>query len=221
MLINLCFHGVGVPRRELEPGEDPYWISADLFTDVLDLAAAQPDVRLSFDDGNASDVEIALPALAERGLTASFFPVAERIGRPGSVDSDGLRRLRGAGMTVGSHGMRHLPWRGMSDEQLGEELVDARRVIAEACGADPADVAEAACPLGRYDRRVLGRLRRLGYRRVFTSDRARARRAAWLQPRYSVRRSDDVASVRALLGEAPALRDRIVASARVTAKRWR
>lgn len=220
-MINLCFHGVGVPRRELEPGEGPYWISADFFTNVLDVVAAAPQVRLSFDDGNASDVEIALPALTGRGLTASFFPVADRIGQVGSVDPEGLRRLRDTGMTIGSHGMRHRPWRGMSDEQLSEELVDARRIIAEASGADSAEVAEAACPLGRYDRRVLARLRRLGYHRVFTSDRARARRSAWLQPRYSLRRADDLASVRSLLSDPPVLRDRIVGSARITAKRWR
>src|SRR5207249_4098380 len=34
--INICFHGVGTPRRELEPGEDVYWISEDAFRRILD-----------------------------------------------------------------------------------------------------------------------------------------------------------------------------------------
>jgi len=35
-------------------------------------------VQLSFDDGNRSDVGIALPALLERELSATFFVVAGR-----------------------------------------------------------------------------------------------------------------------------------------------
>ena len=218
MLINLCFHGVGTPSRELEPGEAPYWISEDFFGEVLDLVVERPDVQLSFDDGNAGDVAIAMPELRERGLRAAFFPVADRIGVAGSVDRAGLRELARSGMTIGSHGMRHLPWRGMGVEQLDEELVEARKIIAAEAGIP---VSEAACPLGSYDRRVLSRLRRLGYRRVFTSDRAHARTGGWLQPRYSIRNTDDGASVQALLAEAPQLPERALASARVAVKRWR
>ena len=28
---NICFHGIGVPERELEPGEERYWISQDAY----------------------------------------------------------------------------------------------------------------------------------------------------------------------------------------------
>ena len=217
-VINLCFHGVGEPSRELEHGEASYWISDDLFVGVLDLIADRPDVRLSFDDGNASDLAAVLPALCERNLRATFFPVAERIGQFGSVDQAGLRQLVSNGMSIGSHGMRHRPWRGMSNSDLEAELVEARRVIAAASGVA---VMSAACPLGRYDRRVLNRARRLGYQRVYTSDRARARGDAWLQPRYTVRRSDDIRSVREILAPAPRRREQVFNSARIAVKRWR
>ena len=217
-MINLCFHGVGTPSRELEPGEAPYWISEDFFGEVLDLVVERTDVRLSFDDGNACDVAIALPELHKRGLRAAFFPVADRIGVGGSIDGAGLRELVRSGMTIGSHGMRHRPWRGMGAEQLDEELVEGRRIIAAEAGVV---VNDAACPLGSYDRRALVRLRRLGYRRVFTSDRARARAGRWLQPRYSIRNTDDGASVRRLLAERPQVREQALASARVAVKRWR
>ena len=49
-------------------------------------------MRISFDDGNASDLEIGLPALLERGLTATFFVLAGRLGRPGSLDADEVAR---------------------------------------------------------------------------------------------------------------------------------
>ncbi|MGF1646670.1 MAG: polysaccharide deacetylase family protein, partial [Kineosporiaceae bacterium] len=112
---------------------------------------------------------------------------------PGSLTGDDLRSLRDAGMTIGSHGMDHRPWRGLPPEARERELVTAREQIAAVAGTP---VAEAACPLGRYDRRLLADLRRLGYARVHTSDRRHARPGAWLQPRFSVRRDDTAASLR-------------------------
>lgn len=192
-MINICYHGIGEPPRELEAGEDHYWISVDQYLRSLDEIATWPDAAISFDDGNASDAAIGLPALVERDLTASFFVVAGRVDHDGSLDRDAIRELCTSGMTVGTHGMHHRPWTELDADELSAELVDARAEIAETTGRP---VTEAALPLGRYDRGVLKELRRLGYERVYTSDRAPARADAWLQPRYSVTRDDTVASLR-------------------------
>ena len=77
-VLNILFHGVGKPARELEPGEDVYWVTEDRFRSILDEISGWPEVRISFDDSNSSDLEIALPALIERGLTADFFVLAGR-----------------------------------------------------------------------------------------------------------------------------------------------
>jgi peptidoglycan/xylan/chitin deacetylase (PgdA/CDA1 family) len=191
-VVNVCFHGIGAPQRRQEPGEDDYWISRTLFLHVLDRVVGRTDVRLSFDDGNSSDVEVALPALLERGLLASFFVVAGRLDEPGSLGLDDVRRLRAAGMTIGNHGMTHRPWRGLDPARRHEEIVTARRVLEDVTGSR---VHDAALPLGRYDRRVLADLRPLGYRTVQTSDRRWAHADRWLQPRYSIRRGDTVESV--------------------------
>jgi len=215
---NICFHGIGTPDRDLESGEHPYWITNDQFEEILDYLAGKPSVRLTFDDGNASDVAIALPALARRGLQATFFPVACRIGRTGSVGRDGLRALVRHGMEIGSHGMHHQSWRRLPTAELDEELVHARIVIAEESGVA---VDTAACPLGEYDRRVLARLRALGYTRVFTSDRSPAQSRSWLQPRYSVTADDSPESVRATVEErVPATAGAISFGKRIV-KRWR
>jgi peptidoglycan/xylan/chitin deacetylase (PgdA/CDA1 family) len=217
-VVNILFHGIGTPQRELEPGENPYWLGIDEFRELLDEVATWPSVRISFDDGNVSDVDIALPALAERGLRADFFVLAGRLGQPGSLDEDGVRELRKCGMTIGSHGMRHRSWRGMDPATTGAELVTARERLAAVAGT-PIDAA--ACPLGRYDRRVLADLRRLGYIRVFTSDRRTARQGAWLQPRFSARRGDTPGSLRSDVAAQSRLARRLRHSAVGLAKRLR
>ncbi|MGO4681154.1 polysaccharide deacetylase family protein [Microbacterium sp. 2MCAF23] len=200
MRIHLCFHGIGVPRREREPGEGHYWVSQDLFLRILDLIPGHDDVDLSFDDGNRSDVEIAMPALVERGLGATFFALAGRLQDPESLDAAALARLRAAGMRIGTHGWAHVPWRGLDDAQAQRELVDARTALQAASGAT---IHDAALPLGRYDRRLLHRLRTAGYDRVFTSDRLPAPDRSWLSPRYSVTDADTLASVQGILAHRP------------------
>ena len=217
-VVNVCFHGIGTPGRELEPGEAPYWVSETAFHDILDELAKWPDVQISFDDGNASDVEIGLPALVDRGLTAQFFLLAGRLDQPGSVGSDGVRELCAHGMTIGSHGMWHRSWRGMTEPERVEEFVTARDQLADVAKAP---VTLAACPLGRYDRQVLRALREHGYTTVYTSDRRTARADAWLQPRYSVCDGDTPESLRAAIRVAPPLARRVRASAVGVVKRWR
>ena len=134
-MINLGFHGVGTPERELEPDEEQYWVDAELFGELLDTALELPEVRLTFDDGNASDLSVALPMLLERGLTAAFFVIAGRLGQPGSLAADDVRALADAGMTIGTHGMRHRPWRFLDEEGYREELDAARELLEAAAGA--------------------------------------------------------------------------------------
>lgn len=217
-VVNICFHGIGEPARELEPGESRYWIGSDLYEQVLDEVAGRDDVRLSFDDGNASDVDLGLPGLVRRGLSATFFVLAGRLDRPGSLREEDVRTLRDHGMAVGNHGMRHVSWRGLDDADAATELVEARERISAVVG-QPVD--RAALPLGQYDRRVLARLRAAGYREVCTSDRRPARSGAWLQPRYSVTDTDTIDSLKtSVLSPRPA-RERLVREAVGLVKRWR
>jgi peptidoglycan/xylan/chitin deacetylase (PgdA/CDA1 family) len=217
-VINLNFHGIGTPTRSLEPGELQYWIDRDSFLAILDEFHYRMDVRLSFDDGNASDVDVALPALAERGMEADFFIVASRLGKPGSVDTDGVRALVAQHMSIGTHGMNHRSWRGLSDHDRRVELLDARQAIAEASGTT---VDTAALPLGQYDRRVLAELRQLDYRVVYSSDARPARAGAWFQPRYTVRAGDTPRSIRQSVQTARSARQRLRTQLIWIAKRWR
>lgn len=178
------FHGVGIPDRPLDPGEEHVWLGADHFGAVLDmLADVGRDIHISFDDGNASDVDIALPALRERGLRAAFFVLAGKLGQHGYLSASGVAELATAGMTVGSHGMHHVDWRKLDEASLDVELAQPLGILGDIIGFS---VDEAACPFGSYDRRVLARLRATGYRRVYTSDGGPAWDDGWLTARTTV-----------------------------------
>jgi peptidoglycan/xylan/chitin deacetylase (PgdA/CDA1 family) len=189
-LINITVHGIGPTNRELDDGEDRTWVGIGQFEQMLDLAVGRDDVRITFDDGNASDVVIALPRLLERGLQAEFFVLAGLLGRPDRLDADGVRELRDAGMGIGSHGWAHRDWRRVDAVQADEEIDRAHDVLGEIIGQP---VATVAIPFGSYDRHVLRRLRQAKVRRAYTSDGGRARSGSWLQPRNSLHKDIDAA----------------------------
>jgi peptidoglycan/xylan/chitin deacetylase (PgdA/CDA1 family) len=216
--INLTFHGVGEPQRELEAGEQNVWISRDRFVALLDAVTGRDDLRITFDDGNVSDVDAALPELRERGLQATFFVVAGRLGEPCFVDESGVRALADAGMGIGCHGMRHRPWRGLDDQALTEELVEAKAVLERVIERP---VIDAACPFGSYDRRVLRRLRGCGYRRVYTSDRGTARVTAFVQARNSVGLRDSAELLQRIAAAHSARHRALPRSMKLAVKRWR
>lgn len=203
----LTFHGIGEPQRALAPGEADYWIGADRFRDVLDRVSRHPDrerLFITFDDGNISDLAIAAPELRRRGLKAEFFVLAGRIGQPGSLDAGDIRALIGAGMRIGSHGIAHRDWSGLSARELDEELIVSKAMLETICG-EP--VRSAAIPFGRYNAAVLSALRRAGYTVAYTSDGGNMGTSAFLRPRTSIRRDTvDDALDRILSGQMSALR---------------
>jgi peptidoglycan/xylan/chitin deacetylase (PgdA/CDA1 family) len=166
-----------------------------------------------------SDVALALPALRRRNLHASFFIVSGRLDQPGSLSSAGVRSLVEGGMTVGSHGMWHRPWRSVSDHELQDELAGSADAIGHAAGRP---VREVSCPFGSYDRRVLRTIRQHGFGRVYTVDGGAARSDAWLQPRYTVRADDTPADLERLIRSPRGTAwSAMILRGKALAKRWR
>ena len=189
-VVNLTVHGIGDPVRPLDEGEDKTWVTVEQFEQALDAvqqAVAQGhDVRITFDDGNDSDVRIGLPRLLSRGLSAQFFLLAGLLDTPGRVTKSDVGSLLEAGMTVGSHGWSHVDWRTLDKQAVLREMYQAHEVLGDVTGA-PVD--RVAVPFGSYDRTVLTHLRRAGVRRVYTSDGGPARKGTWLQARTSLHAS--------------------------------
>jgi peptidoglycan/xylan/chitin deacetylase (PgdA/CDA1 family) len=217
-LVNLTVHGIGSATRDLADGEGPHWVGIGQFEQVLDAVVGRPGVCITFDDGNASDLEVAVPRLVERGLSAEFFVLAGLLGQPGRLDADGVRELQRAGMRVGSHGWAHRDWRRLTPAQADEEMTRANDVLGEIVGHQ---ITRVAIPFGSYDGRVLQRLRRARVTRVYTSDGGRARPNSWLQPRNSLRQDLDAAWISSVLDDTPPLRVRVRRSAARAVKRIR
>jgi peptidoglycan/xylan/chitin deacetylase (PgdA/CDA1 family) len=181
----LTFHGLGEPPDSVGDSERDVWIPVEWFEAIVD-ALPRAGVGLAFDDGNASDIESALPALSKRELIARFFVLTGRIGSAGYLSAEDIAKLSAAGMKIGSHGRDHRNWRGLTQGELREELVSSRAMLAELANAD---ITEAACPFGSYDRRVLRALRATGYDHVFTSDGGTHHVGSWLCSRTTVSKS--------------------------------
>jgi peptidoglycan/xylan/chitin deacetylase (PgdA/CDA1 family) len=213
----LNFHLIGTPARALDDGERDVSVDPAQFAEILDVVVGRDDVRLTFDDGNRSDLTEALPELLERGLDAEFFICPARLGTDGFLDADGVRELRDAGMSVGSHGMNHVRWRRLGPTVLEREIVEAKQVLQETLDAP---VELAACPFGAYDRRTLSALRGAGFSRVYTSDGGRTHAGQWLAARNTVHRWDTAESVAQLLDAAEAGAAPLRRAKRLV-KRWR
>lgn len=184
--IAIAFHGIGVPGRELEPGEARYWITRDRFLQFLDLVATDPDpgrVLITFDDANESDFSIAMPALQDRQLRGSFFVITERLDHPGSLCATQLRVLSRE-MEVGSHGVAHVDWRKLHPARLEAELVGSKQVLENCIGQS---VAAVSLPFGRYNASVLSAVHRAGYSKVFSTDGGPSRVTDRLIARTNIR----------------------------------
>lgn len=217
-MIVLNFHCIGRPKRKFVDGggEGDVRVDPPQFGEILDVVRGRSDVRVTFDDGNRSDVSEALPELVRRGLRAEFFICAGRLGTPEFLDADDVRALRDAGMSVGSHGMDHVPWLRLDPNEIDREIVEAKQILEDAVQAP---MEAAACPFGSYDRRTLRALRVAGFNRVYTSDGGRASPADWLTARNTVRRSDSAESIERMLDDTATAS--LLRKSKGWVKRWR
>lgn len=214
----LTFHGLGEPRREIAPGEDEYWLSPEFFNQVLDLVTGRSDAQITFDDANASDIQIALPALKRRGLRGTFFLVSSRLDEPGFLQRDEALALRDAGMEIGSHGVNHRKWGHLRGVELRSELRESRESLEQILGQP---IRDAAAPFGSYNRRVVRDARREGYSAMFTSDNGPASAGSFVRPRNTIMRRHTLADVERAITEIPGGLPRIVRSLKLFIKRWR
>lgn len=205
MDIYLNFHGLGVPGSYVPEEEKPYWLPLRHFETVLEFVqTARRRVHITFDDGNLSDLKLALPALHRAGLSATFFILSQRIGAPHYLGREDIRALRAAGMRIGSHGDSHVRWTSLSDEVLANQVANSIATLSKII-EEP--VRAVAIPFGAYNGRVLAVLWRMGVERVYTSDGGSAASFSWVIPRASIRVDQPLSHIYQLVSQPQPLVD--------------
>lgn len=125
-------------------------------------------VAITFDDGCASVVEHAAPALEAHGLRATVFCVAGHVGgandwptqaswapRLGLAGAKDLAALAAGGWEVGSHGVDHAPLDRADGSAAHREIVDSRPLLEDVVGAP---VTTFAWPYGAQPSRSASEL---------------------------------------------------------------
>jgi peptidoglycan/xylan/chitin deacetylase (PgdA/CDA1 family) len=121
-------------------------------------------VAITFDDGTAGQFEHALPALRERGMSATFFVTTDWIGSPGFMSWDQLRELVRSGMSVQSHTKSHPFLSELGEMELRLELAESKRMLD---GELKQDTTQLGLPGGNAPRRSLRPiLAQVGYKVV-------------------------------------------------------
>ena len=161
-------------------------------------AVAKDECRyvITFDDGNISDIELALPILKKHGVSAVFFPVTSWIGRPGHLSWNQLRTLKNEGMQIGSHSVTHIPLTALDSDVCREELLRSREIIEAKLGSP---ITTFAFPFGAKNKTVIEHCTAAGYRFLCTSDHGIANPTSVLFPRNSINRTTSLNDVRTIM----------------------
>lgn len=81
-------------------------------------------VGLTFDDGNYSDLEFALPILEKFGFKAMFFPVGNWLGNENYLSIEDLKLIESLGHSVQAHSINHPDFIKLSNHQRSKEIED-------------------------------------------------------------------------------------------------
>jgi len=190
----LCFHDIVPVDRlaDLPVTHRPYAIDPEDFRAhlmavqasgrrVVPVTALATDlsggtIAITFDDGWASDYQVAFPALRELHMRATFFVVPTLVDTPGYVTWGQLREMVAAGMEVASHSLTHPFMHRLDRAGLEREFGESKAIIEERLGHP---VRAASLPRGWEPPEFQSVLRALGYRVFCTS------RVGWWYPGMS------------------------------------
>jgi peptidoglycan/xylan/chitin deacetylase (PgdA/CDA1 family) len=144
-------------------------VSAAALVEAMRAGRHRGLVGITFDDGYACLLEAALPELARRGFTATFFIIAGLIGGTNEWDdgpswpllsASGVGELAAAGMEIGSHSSTHTRLAGMKPDQLAAEVGSSRAALASLTGGR---ISGFAYPYGSMDAAATQAVRDAGY----------------------------------------------------------
>lgn len=177
----LNYHGLAESFAGIPEAAQPFWLTPQQFAAHLadiratgfravllsELSEDPPDsagkVVVTFDDGVASDYEVAFPVLAKFSMRAVFFVNTSTVGQAGYLTWAQVSEMSRAGMSIQSHGHHHLDLTVIPSAALESELADSKRCLEDHLSC-PVDYL--AAPHGQVSRRVVRAALAKGYRAV-------------------------------------------------------
>ena len=149
----------------LDSGHHTVRINPTLAQTTATTGTRRP-VLITFDDGDVSNIEVAMPRLLERGMAAEFFITSDFIDQPGMLSSRDVRSLADAGMGIGAHGKSHRFLEDLDQQDLEAELENSRLRLSSITGCR---IDALALPGGRGGERERLAALRHGYHHLFSS----------------------------------------------------
>lgn len=123
-------------------------------------------LAISFDDGCETDLIIAAPILEENGFGATFYVVSGFIGKPGYLSLSQLKELSARGFEIGCHSRSHPNLTRVDDEQLHEEVTDAKADLEQIIERQ---VRHFSCPGGFWSEGTVKAVAAAGFATMATS----------------------------------------------------
>ena len=220
-LHTLCYHHVAAGdqarlARQLDYfGRHGAFVDADRAIDLVRSGEALSGrfFLVSFDDGYADMVDVALPVLEAREIPAIAFVIGSFLDKPpigssnrksGFMSRADLATWCDAGMAVGSHSHTHRRMIGLSESETRWEFEASMAALAAATGMP---IRHFACPWGAPGRdfhpdRAPRLAAEAGFRSFFTTTRgaATAESDLLLMPRHVLEPDWSLYELDALIG---------------------
>jgi peptidoglycan/xylan/chitin deacetylase (PgdA/CDA1 family) len=138
---------------------------------------------ITFDDGLASDYEIAFPMLAAERIAAEFFINPAYVGTAGFLTWAQIAEMQRSGMSFQSHGYEHVDLARLSIEEMERQMMLSKQIIENKCGKA---VDFISAPYGRASRQMIRMAMKCGYSKVCTSRNWPARQGGMVVNRVAI-----------------------------------
>jgi peptidoglycan/xylan/chitin deacetylase (PgdA/CDA1 family) len=144
-------------------------VGASTLVDAMRAGRHRGLVGITFDDGYAGMVEMALPELLRHGFGATMYICSGLLSGTANWDdvppwpimsADQVRELAAAGMEIGSHTITHLRMARADTDQLKAEVNESKTSLSELIGAP---IRSFAYPYGSMDEAARQAVRDAGY----------------------------------------------------------